>query len=659
MFIGVASMLDLIIKGLQTVNELLIAGIAITAFSLLLYALSFNLRDRVARTFASILFCMVIVSAGEAIASVINPAQGAGFWLHFEWLGIIFLPPAYFHFSDALLETTGRPSRGRRRRLVRIVYLLSFVFLFALISGWLVGPLVMNLGPALYLGRTWLTWVFALFYVVITGWGWINLYRAYQRTVTSTSRRRMRYLLLGALAPVLGSYPFLLFGPGTATAHPLLFWVAAVVSNLLVSVLLVLMAYSVAFFGVAWPDRVVKRRLFKWLMRGPITASTVLAVTTIVRRVGEASGIPYQTAIPVIMVVTLLLMEHMITLIAPLWERWLFYSGDRDNLELIQTLEERLLTSGDLRDFLESVLAAVCDRLQINKAFVVNLGNESSGMLVTLGGPSPFGESDLPQDLAEAVSKSGGQGVQRTEYEQLFHWKDFWVIPLFENDDESERLFGLLGAGRNPAGALDEDQVEALRVLARRAAMALQDRQMQQQVFTSVEALTSQVGMIQRLRAAARYDGVEVLTSPLVSLDDRDLSRWVKDALSHYWGGPKLSQSPLLRLQIVQRAIANHEGNPTNALRAILQEAIQRTRPEGERRFTGEWILYNILEMKFMEGRKVREIAVKLSVSEADLYRKQRVAIEAVAKAIAVMEKEAREEQFISKQTQEVLNLRY
>ena len=652
-------MLDLIIKGLQTVNELLIAGIAITAFSLLLYALSFNLRDRVARTFASILFCMVIVSAGEAIASVTNNAEGIGFWLHFEWLGIILLPPAYYHFSDALLETTGRPSRGRRRRLVRILYIFSFIFLFGLIGGWLVGSIVMNPVTAPYLGRTWLTWVFALFYVVITGLGWINLYRAYQRTVTSTSRRRMRYLLLGALAPVLGSYPFLLFGPGTATAHPLLFWVAAVVSNLLVSVLLVLMAYSVAFFGVAWPDRVVKRRLFKWLMRGPITASTVLAVTTIVRRVGDASGIPYQTAMPVIMVVTLLLMEHMITLIAPLWERWLFYSGDRENLELIQTLEERLLTSGDLRDFLESVLAAVCDRLQVNNAFLVNLGNESSGMLVTLGGPSPFGESDLPQDLAEAVSKSEGLGVQRTEYEQLFHWKDFWVVPLFENDDESERLIGLLGAGRNPAGALDGDQVEALRVLARRAAMALQDRQMQQQVFTSVEALTSQVGMIQRLRAAARYDGVEVLTSPLVSLDDRDLSRWVKDALSHYWGGPKLSQSPLLRLQIVQRAIAKHEGNPTNALRAILQEAIQRTRPEGERRFTGEWILYNILEMKFMEGRKVREIAVKLSVSEADLYRKQRVAIEAVAKAIAVMEKEAREEQFISKQTQEVLNLRY
>jgi hypothetical protein len=433
--------------------------------------------------------------------------------------------------------------------------------------------------------------------------------------------------------------------------------VAAVLSNLLVSVLLVLMAYAVAFFGVAWPDRVVKRRLFKWLMRGPVTASTVLSLTTIIRRLGEAYDISYQTALPVIMVGTLLLMEHLITLVSPLWERWLFHGGDRDNLQLIQTLEERLLTSGDLRDFLESVLAAVCDRLQIANAFLVTLGIEGSEMLLKLGSQDPFEESEIPQDLAQAVSRNGGVGVQRTEYKRLFLWKDYWLVPLFETDEEGGRLFGLLGAERKQASIPEDDQIEALQLLARRAAMALHDRQMQQQVFTSVEALTPQVDLIQRLRAAARYDGVEVLTSPSTSLDDRDLSRWVKDALSHYWGGPKLSQSPLLRLQIVQRALESHEGNPTNALRAILQDAIERVRPEGERRFTGEWILYNILEMKFMEGRKVREIAIRLSMSEADLYRKQRVAIEAVAKAIAAMEIEAREEQLNTKQSQEVLNL--
>jgi hypothetical protein len=51
--------------------------------------------------------------------------------------------------------------------------------------------------------------------------------------------------------------------------------------------------------------------------------------------------------------------------------------------------------------------------------------------------------------------------------------------------------------------------------------------------------------------------------------------------------------------------------------------------------------LYNILEMKFMEGRKVREVALRLAMSEADLYRKQKVAIEAVANAIMEMENQA------------------
>ena len=59
---------------------------------------------------------------------------------------------------------------------------------------------------------------------------------------------------------------------------------------------------------------------------------------------------------------------------------------------------------------------------------------------------------------------------------------------------------------------------------------------------------------------------------------------------------------------------------------------------EGERRFTAEWILYNILEMKILEGRKVRDVAMRLAMSEADLYRKQRVAFEQVAQAIADME---------------------
>lgn len=638
-------MLQVIIEALRGFNDLLTAGIAITAFSLLLYALSFNLRDRVARSFAIILVCMVLVSVGDTITSNTNATLQLEFWMRIQWIGIIFLPPAYLHFSDALLETTGRPSRGRRRRLVWVMYVVSIIFLLLLPTDWLVGPVVENVAPAPHLQRTSLTWFFAFYYLSMMVVSGINLWRAYRRTVTRTSRRRMRYLLIGALAPILGSYPFLLFGSSLAENHPLFFWIAATFSSLLVSVLLVLMAYAVAFFGVSWPDRVVKRRLFKWLMRGPVTASVILALVTVISRYGDRLGISNPIVVPIVTVTSLLIMEHLITLVAPIWERWLFHGGNPNKLQLIQSLEERLLTTSDLKDFLESVLAALCDRLQVRNAFVVVLDSDGPGMLLTLGDQRPFETIETQTDLFNVVARNGAENVKRLDTGSLFTWRNYWLAPLFEENDNDEHLYGIIGVEKRQDHALAQDEIEAINILSRRAELALLDVRKQQQVFTSMEELTPQVDMIQRLRAAARYDGTDVLTAAEISLDDRDISKWVKDALSHYWGGPKLSKSPLMNLEVVQRAAEEHDGNPTNALRSILLEAINRVRPGGDRRFTAEWVLYNILDLKFLEGRKVREIAMRLAMSEADLYRKQRVAIEAVAGAIIDMEQEARKEE--------------
>ncbi len=635
-------MINTLLSAIRAFNELLAAGIAITAFSLLLYALTFNLRDRVARSFAIILLCVVIVFVGDALGSSASRTAEMEFWFRFQWLGIIFLPAATMHFSDALLETTGRPSRGRRRRLVTLTYLIGLVFLSTLPLGWLVGPLIVDSTPAPHLQRTWLTWVFNGYFLLIIGLSWYNFWRAYQRTLTRTGRRRMRYLLIGAIAPPLGSYPFLLFGSGYATRHPLLFWIAATTGNLAVSLLLVLMAYAVAFFGVSWPDRVVKRRLFKWLMRGPVTAITVLAITTSARRIGEALSFTHPATTPVLMVVSVLILEHLITLLAPLWERWLFQGGDGADVRLIQSMEERLLTSADLRQFLEAVLAAVCDRLQVANAFIVGLANGGLEMLLTVGERDPFGDRNHSQELLQVFARERFQESTQNPRQMFFSWGDYWLVPLFS--ERERKLLGFLGAARHPERPLEEEQVDALILLANRAATAMQDRLLQQEVFSSMEALQPQIELIQQLRAAARYDGTELLTTPDLSQEYPHLSKWVKDALTHYWGGPKLSESPLLGLKIVQKALQVHEGNPTNALRAILRQAIERVRPEGERRFTAEWILYNILDMKFIEGRKVREVALRLAMSEADLYRKQRVAIEAVAKAILEMEQQAQQE---------------
>ena len=625
------------LAGIITVNQILTAGIAITAFSLLLYALSFNLRDRVARSFAVILICVVIIFSSEALASTVQ-REFIDDLMRLQWVGLVFLPAGYLQLSDALLVTAGRPSRGRRRIAVRVMYAFSFFFLALLFAGKLVGPLVANGQPAPHLQRTLWTEAFTLFYMAAMVWAGFNFIRAYQRMLTRSGRRRMIYLMAGATAPALGSYPYLLFGSAIAVYSPTFFWITAALINLSVGVLIVIMAYAVAFFGVSWPDRVIKSRLFKWIMRGPVAASITLAVMTILRRLGvEIYGLEYNAAVPVAVVITILVVEHGITLAAPYWERFLFFGGDSTQLQLIHNIEERLLTQGDLRQFLEVVLAAVRDHMQAPSAFIAALDETTLSLLVTAGRP-----------LMETNNLTGAleELDQADKSTQEFVWDGYWVLPLRQKSgdedlDQAPPLLGILGVARSVDHALEKEQRQALWLLANRATLALEDRKLQQRIFRSLEDLEPQVELIQRMRAAGRYDsGTSLLSDEFAP--DSDVATWVKDALNHYWGGPKLTQSPLLNLKIVQEAASSeYDGNAPNALRAVLKRAVEQVKPEGERRFTSEWILYNILEMKFIEGRKVRDVANRLAMSEADLYRKQRVAVEAVARAMIDMESQA------------------
>jgi len=335
------------------------------------------------------------------------------------------------------------------------------------------------------------------------------------------------------------------------------------------------------------------------------------------------------------MVVTVLMFEHAITLISPFWERVLFFGRDREEIQLLQNIEERLLTQGDLQQFLENVLAAVRDHLQSPCAFVAALDGDVLSLNVVAGNVVLLEKENL-NDALRVVNYNGESGHQE------FIWGNFWILPLHQHKttgdrDEIQPLLGLLGIARKSDQPMDHDQRDALWLLADRVAMSLADRQLQQHVFQSLEDLQPQMDMLQRIRAAGRYDTTtNMLTEPV--FEESDMADWVKDALTHYWGGPKLTNSPLMKLRIIRSFMDNYDGNASNALRALLRQAVDQVKPEGDRKFTSEWILYNILEMKFIEGRKVREVAGRLAMSEADLYRKQRVALESVARAIINME---------------------
>jgi len=620
---------------LLVLHQILTAGNTITAFSLLLYALTFNLRERVARALAVLMACVTIAYFGDVLVATSALTIETETWLRLQWVGTSFVPAAYLQLSDALLEATGRPSRGRRSKVVWLSYILGALTLIAVTMGRSLAGSLTQADSVPYLAPGPLFPVFTLFLLVTIGFAGLNFYRAYQRCLTRSSRRRMRYLMAGSLGPLLGSYPFLMLGGRALVAFPVLFWGIQIVINAFVTIQMVLMAYAVAYFGVDIPDRVVKSRLFQWILRGPVVASSVLAIMVVVNRVGVLLGYENSRAVPFAMVASLLLLQYIITLIRQPIERWFFYGEDRGDVARLQALEEKLLTSGDLRQFLESLLNAVCDVLGVESAFIAVVGSSGLEMEVAVGPEDPMrGEKELPPLLVTE---------EKIEFDHLgpvFTWDIYWILPLrLANPAEVIGFMGVRARNHRPDFSLEEQ--ERLAILLERATIALAEKKLQQEVFAVVDRLVPQVDAIQRMRAEARYAGAQALVAPLEGIGtEEDLANMVKEALGHYWGGPRLTRSPLLGLRVVQRAVDEHDGNPVNALRAILRNAIEQVRPEGERRLTGEWMLYNILEMKFLQGRKVRDVARKLAMSEADLYRKQRIAIEAVAEAIAQMERQ-------------------
>jgi hypothetical protein len=190
------------------------------------------------------------------------------------------------------------------------------------------------------------------------------------------------------------------------------------------------------------------------------------------------------------------------------------------------------------------------------------------------------------------------------------------------------------------ATPLSEEQQHQLDQLLLQSSAALADRRLQQVVFDAFTPLLPELRDIQMRGGMLRYEGESVVGFSLAQ--SPELPQWVHDALAHYWGGPRLTENPLLELEVVKQAALDHDGNVVKGLRSVLANAIERLRPDGERKLTTpEWLLYNILEMKFLRGQKVRQVAMRLAVSESDLYRKQRVAIENLAGILIEMEREA------------------
>lgn len=617
---------------LAGLNQILSSAITILAFSLLIYMLIHNLRSSVGRSFAALLACMCFAYAGDVALFRVDNLAAAIPWLKFQWIGIAFLPAAYLHFADALLRTTNAPSL-RRRFAVWMAYLFGLlVFLLALQTEFLVHNPFYSPGVTQFRAGPFF-WVFTTYFYTTLFWGAYKIYSARARCLTSGARRRMTYLAISFFAPALGVYPYMLIANSPSLSSSIIFVILLLV-NIGIALMITVMAYSVAFFGAVPPDRAVKHDLIHFLLRGPLVAIIVVSIIQALPERERILGLPRDFIFAASIVTAIVISQYLINLAKPAIDSLISYR-DRVEIAWISELDRRLLTTTDLQQALENVLTALCETLRVRHGFIYNLVARQGPRLETRVGSAEVVEKALAGiDVADLIQhKNGSNGYH------FIIQNDFWYIIL--QNKARDRSLGLLGLeARAPSYDLTPAEEDNAAFLIQQAELALEDRRLQQEVFLALKNIIPEIERIQRLRSAVRYTGspslVSLTESPVL---ETDFPQLVRDALSHYWGGPKLTGSPLLDLRVVQEALAENDGSAVRALRAVLTQAIEKQRPDGERRMTAtEWLIYNILDLKFVQGMRVRDIAQRLAMSEADLYRKQKLAIEEVARTLSEME---------------------
>jgi hypothetical protein len=578
------------------------------------------------------LACMCFAYAGDVAIFRVDSLAAAIPWLKFQWIGIAFLPAAYLHFADALLRTTNAPSM-RRRFAVWIAYFFGLlVFLLALETEYLVHDPFYSPGVTQFRAGPFF-WVFTIYFYTTLFWGAYKILWARARCLTSGARRRMTYLAISFFAPALGVYPYMLIANSPSLSPLIIFFILLVV-NIGIAFMIIVMAYSVVFFGAIPPDRAVKHDLVHFLLRGPLVAIMVISIIQALPQRERLLGLPRDFIFAASIVAAIVISQYLINLAKPLIDSLISYR-DRVEIAWISELDRRLLTTTDLQQALENVLTTLCETLRVRHGFIYNLVARQGPRLETRVGSNEVMDKALAEiDVMDLIEhKNGGDG---------YHFviqNDFWFVIL--QNKARDRYLGLLGLeARASTYDLTPVEEENAAFLIQQAELALEDRRLQQEVFIALKNIIPEIERIQRLRSAVRYTGspslVSLTESPIL---EKEFPQMVRDALSHYWGGPKLTASPLLGLRVVQDALIENDGNAVRALRSVLTQAIEMQRPDGERRMTAtEWLIYNILDLKFVQGMRVRDIAQRLAMSEADLYRKQKLAIEEVARTLSEME---------------------
>jgi hypothetical protein len=321
----------------------------------------------------------------------------------------------------------------------------------------------------------------------------------------------------------------------------------------------------------------------------------------------------------------------------------LVFTQDHAEIDYLRALPRSTFTQTDLRSLLENTLVVVCGALRVDTGFVAAPDDGGYTVKTIVGSRREVkrfvAEHPLAEVMPRVIAATPREGSDTPPPEAFVPCNGFSLLGLRSPGGD---FLGALGVSY-PHTALSADSRRLIGALAHRMELALETVQIQRRLFAALRGIGPEMQSLQTLSSRleqATPASLETLETEVAMLPE--FPQLVKDALAHYWGGPKLSDSPLLGLRTVRRTLADQGGSPTRALQAVLRQAIENLRPDEQLDPSAqEWLMYNILELRFLQGKRIRDTAEKLAMSESDLYRKQRLAVEEVARQLALMEESA------------------
>jgi len=628
------------------IYELLVSVALIVTFSLLAYIALHNWRNEIARALCILLASTVVIYGGDGLLSRALQPSTIQFLLRAQWLGIALIPAAYLHFSQALaVSYTDSAPQSQRQWLVWVGYGLSLLFFTLAFTTDLIVRGSHKDGMLTQFNARPVFGGYLLFFLSSMAFTLRTILQVHQQVVAPALRRRLKYLGATFAAPGLAIFPYLVV-TGSAIQHSENFsLIFASLVTICVIGMIPVMSYSVAFQGLLVPDRLIKHDFIRWGLYGPVVGVTIILCFQLIPWLEYKFGLPGDTLITFAVMIMTVLMPILISRIRPYLDT-LIYMQDQPEMNYLRDLPRSTFTGADLRQLLENTLMVMCGALAVETGFVAGPGKGGYTVKALYGSRREVkrfvAEYPLTALIPQLERILPRDPTNPPPTEAFLACGKFFLLPLRSPDGV---FMGALGVIRNE-GVLQENgslTLEArcmIDALAHQIELALATAEMQQRIFDTLRDLGPEMQSLQQLGTRLEKATPASLPSPEADLSlQPQFWQLVKDALTHYWGGPKLSDSPLLGLRTVQRFLNAQGGSQTRALQAVLRQAINNLRPDDQLDPSAqEWLLYNLLELRFLQGKRNRDVAHRLAMSESDFYRKQRIAIEEVARQLVLME---------------------